>query len=74
MTGVPRELTSVVGVPLVPSVVADAAALDVPVKAGLENGGIASVAINANPLYRQSRVSSRLLSAKARNCMRTERK
>lgn len=43
-------LTGVVWVPLVPRVVGDAAALDVPVDAGLQDGRVASITIDTDPL------------------------
>lgn len=42
--------TSIVRVPLIPGIVTDGRALDVPVEASLENSSIASVAVYADPL------------------------
>lgn len=43
------EVVGVVRVPLVPSIVADGAALNTKVDTGLENGGVAGVSIKTNP-------------------------
>lgn len=43
-------LTSVVGIPLIPSIVAHAGTLDIPVNTGLQDGSLASVTVDADPL------------------------
>lgn len=45
------QLTGVVGVPLVPGIKGHLGAYHVPVEAGLENGGLASVTVDTDPLF-----------------------
>lgn len=58
----PATLTGVVRVPLVPGVERDAAALDVPVDTGLQDGSLAGVTVDTNPLWKASALANVVFS------------
>jgi hypothetical protein len=46
-------LTGVVGVPLIPCIIGDGRAFHIPVDTGLENGSLASITVDTDPLHEQ---------------------